>query len=188
MKQNAIFKNVDNCGTYLARLTIYVVIVLSAIMVLTVLLGVFFRYIIHNSLSWSEELARYLMIWAALMSISVGIKYKEHVGIQLILRKLPIEITRIINIFVNVIILFFLGVLSYKGMIVTVKAIPQLSLGLGISMFWPLLSIPVAGILAIIQQLFQIVLSFKKDITFNELLGTTEVDEVLKEVGVEVHK
>ena len=187
MKQNAIFKNANDSGIYLAKLTIYVVTVLSAIMVLTVLLGVFFRYIIHNSLSWSEELARYLMIWAALLSISVGIKYKEHVGIQLILRKLPMGIARFINILVNLIILFFLGVLSYKGIIVTIKALPQLSLGLGISMFWPLLSIPVAGVLAIIQQILQIVLSLRKDITFDELLGATEADEALKEVRIEAH-
>jgi len=187
LKQKSFFDIVDDWGTLLARLTIIVVIIFSSVMVVTVLLGVIFRYIIHNSLSWSEELARYMMIWAALLSISIGIKYKEHVGIQLILRKLTIEIARIINIFVNIIILFFLSVLSYKGMLVTIKAIPQLSLGLGISMFWPLLSIPVAGILAIIQQILQIVLSLRKDITFNELLGATEVDEALKEVGVEIH-
>ena len=64
------------------------------------------------------------------------------------------------------------------------KAIPQLSMGLGVSMFWALLSIPVSGTLAIIQQVIQIIISFKPDITFNELLGETEVEEALKEVRV----
>jgi len=186
LKQKSFFKTVDNWGIFLARLTIYIVIVFSLIMVITVLLGVIFRYIIQNSLSWSEELARYMMIWAALLSISIGIKYKEHVGIQLLLRRLPIRIARMINILVNLIILFFLGVLTYKGMLVAAKATPQLSLGLGISMFWPLLSIPVAGVLAIMQQLFQILLSLKKDISFDELLGATEANEALKEVGIEI--
>ena len=69
-------------------------------------------------------------------------------------------------------------------MFIAVKAIPQLSLGLGISMFWALLSIPVSGALAIIQQIIQIIISFRPDITFNELLGETEVEEALKEVSV----
>ena len=64
------------------------------------------------------------------------------------------------------------------------KAIPQLSTGLGISMYWALLSIPVAGVLAIIQQIIQIIMSFKPNITFNELLGDTEVEGALKEVKV----
>lgn len=182
--KTTIFEKADTMGHYLAKITILIVILLAAIMVFTVLLGVFFRYILHSSLSWSEELARYLMIWAALLSISIGIRDKEHVGIQLIIRKMPIKYAKVINFFVNVIILFFLGVLSYKGMFLAIKAIPQLSLGLGISMFWALLSIPVSGILAIIQQLLQITLSFKPGITFNELLGEVEVEEVLKEVKV----
>jgi TRAP-type C4-dicarboxylate transport system permease small subunit len=69
-------------------------------------------------------------------------------------------------------------------MYIAIKAIPQLSLGLGISMSWALLSIPVSGVLAIIQQIIQIIISFKPDITYNELLGETEVEEALKEVGV----
>lgn len=184
MKQKTIFEKANVLGNYLAKITIFVVIILAAIMVLTVLVGVFFRYVLHNSLSWSEELARYLMIWAALLSISIGIKDKEHVGIQLIIRNIPIKYARILNFLVNIIILIFLSVLSYKGMYVTIKAIPQLSLGLGISMFWALLSIPVSGAFAIIQQIIQIIISFKPDITFNELLGETEVEEALKEVRV----
>jgi len=184
LKQKTIFEKANVLGNYLAKITIFVVIILAAVMVLTVLVGIFFRYVLFNSLSWSEELARYLMIWAALLSISIGIKDKEHVGIQLIIRNIPIKYARILNFLVNIVILIFLGVLSYKGMYVTIKAIPQLSLGLGISMFWALLSIPVSGALAIIQQIIQIINSFKPDITFNELLGETEVEEALKEVSV----
>jgi len=183
LKQKTIFEKANALGNYLAKLTIFFVIILSAIMVLSVLIGVFFRYV-RDSLGWTEELARYLMIWAALLSISIGIKDKEHVGIQLIIRNIPIKYARILNFLVNIIILIFLSVLSYKGMYIANKAIPQLSTGLGISMFWALLSIPVSGVLAIIQQIIQIIFSFKPDITFNELLGETEVEGALKEVKV----
>ena len=184
MKQRTIFEKANALGNYLAKITIFVVIILAAIMVLTVLMGVFFRYVLRDSLGWTEELARYLMIWAALLSISIGIKDKEHVGIQLIIRNIPIKYARILNLLVNIIILIFLSVLSYKGMYIANKAIPQLSMGLGISMYWALLSIPVAGALAIIQQLIQIIMSFKPNITFNELLGETEVEGALKEVKI----
>ncbi|TFG90962.1 MAG: TRAP transporter small permease [Candidatus Atribacteria bacterium] len=184
LKQRTIFEKANALGNYLAKITIFVVIILAAIMVLTVLMGVFFRYVLRDSLGWTEELARYLMIWAALLSISIGIKDKEHVGIQLIIRNIPIKYARILNLLVNIIILIFLSVLSYKGMYIANKAIPQLSMGLGISMYWALLSIPVAGALAIIQQLIQIIMSFKPNITFNELLGETEVEGALKEVKI----
>jgi len=182
LKPKTIYEKADILGNYLAKITIVIVIILTAIMVLTVLIGVFFRYVLQNSLSWSEELARYLMIWAALLSISIGIKYKDHVGIQLVIKKIPIRYAKIVIFLVNCIILFFLGVLTYKGMFLAVKGIPQLSLGLEISMIWALLSIPVSGIFAIIQQLLQIIISFKPGIDFRGLLGEVEVEEILREV------
>jgi len=181
LKPKTIYEKANTFGAFLARITIFIAITLAAIMVLTVLVGVFFRYVLRNSLGWTEELARYLMIWTALLSISIGIKDKEHVGIQLIIRNVPIKYAKVIYFLVNSVVLFFLIVLSYKGLSVALRAISQLSLGLGISMVWPLLSIPVSGLLAIIQQIIQMINSLKPGVTFDELLGATEVEEALKE-------
>ncbi len=182
MKSITIIQKANNIGAYIAKITILIVVLLAAIMVITVLVGVFYRYVLRNSLGWTEELARYLMIWMALLSISIGIKDKEHVGIQLIIRRIPIKYARVVNFIVHCIVLYFLIVLTHRGLLVALRAIPQLSLGLGISMVWPLLSIPVAGLLAIIQQIIQIINIFKPGVTFDELLGSTEVEEALKEV------
>lgn len=184
MKSKTIFEKLNALSAFLAKITIFTVITLAAIMVLTVLVGVFFRYVLRNSLGWTEELARYLMIWMALLSISIGIKDKEHVGIQLLVRSIPIKYAKVVNLMVNGVVLFFLFVLSYKGLTVATKAFSQLSLGLGISMFWPLLSIPVAGLFAIIQQIIQMINIFRPSVTYDELLGTTEVEDALKEVEV----
>ncbi|MFP4021695.1 MAG: hypothetical protein ACLFUK_08820, partial [Halanaerobium sp.] len=58
----------------------------------------------------------------------------------------------------------------------------QMALALNTSMYWPLMSIPVAGTLAIIQQLIQLIMIFKPGIKVSEILGETEVDEALREV------
>lgn len=184
LKSKTIFEKLNTLSAFLAKITIFIVITLAAIMVLTVLVGVFFRYVLRNSLGWTEELARYLMIWMALLSISIGIKDKEHVGIQLLVRNIPIKYAKVVNLMVNGVVLFFLIILSYRGLTVALRGSSQLSLGLGISMLWPLLSIPVAGLLAIIQQIIQIINIFRPGVTYNELLGTTEVEDALKEVEV----
>lgn len=163
-------------------MTLFVVIILTGVLVIIVLTGVFFRYIVRDSLSWTEELARYLMIWAALLAVSVGIKDKEHVGIQLLIRQFPPIITKIITAVVYIIILTFLYMLTTKGYQVAVKGQRQLSLALNISMYWPLMSIPVSGVLSIIQQLIQLILIFKPGREVSEILGETEVDEALREV------
>ncbi len=182
MDNTSIFDRLEDFGDWLGKITLFVVIILTGILVVTVLTGVFFRYIIRDSLSWTEELARYLMIWAALLAVSVGIKDKEHVGIQLLIKQFPPIITKLITLIVYIITIVFLAVLTFKGYQVADKAQNQVSLALNISMYWPLMSIPVSAALAIIQQLIQIVLIFKPGIEISDILGATEVDEALREV------
>ncbi len=182
MDNTSIFDKLEDFGDWLGKITLFVVIILTGILVITVLTGVFFRYIIRDSLSWTEELARYLMIWAALLAVSVGIKDKEHVGIQLLIKQFPPRITKFITFVVYIITIIFLAVLTFKGYQVADKAKNQLSLALNISMYWPLMSIPVSGALAIIQQLIQMILIFKPGIEISDILGATEVDEALREV------
>ena len=182
MDNTSIYDRLENFGDWLGKITIFIVIILTGILVITVLTGVFFRYIIRDSLSWTEELARYLMIWAALLAVSVGIKDKEHVGIQLLIKQFPPMITKLITLVVYIITIIFLAVLTFKGYQVADRAQNQVSLALNISMYWPLMSIPVSAALAIIQQLIQLILIFKPGIEISDILGATEVDEALKEV------
>jgi len=40
------------------------------------------RFVLRDSLSWSEELARYLMVWATFIGASIGVKRGSHVGVE----------------------------------------------------------------------------------------------------------
>jgi len=182
LQNKNLFAKLESFADKLAKTTLFVIKILTGILVITVLVGVFFRYVVRDSLSWTEELARYLMIWAALLAVSVGIKDKEHVGIQLLIKQFPPLITKILTFIVYLITLTFLGVLMVKGYQVAVKAKSQLSLALNISMYWPLMSIPVSAALAVVQQIIQTVMIFKPGIEISDILGETEVEEALKEV------
>ncbi len=56
---------------------------------LTMLGGVFFRYVLNRSLTWSDEVSLIFFIWATLLSIASGYLHDKHVNLDLILRKLP---------------------------------------------------------------------------------------------------
>ena len=155
----------DRISDILAKWTLKIVIVLTALMTLTVLLGVLFRYVFLHPLGWTEELARYLMIWAALLAISVGIRYNEHVGITLLIQKLPYKVSRVIRFITQIFILIFLFELTRRGYIMAVKGSTQLSTGLGINMTWALASVPTSAFIAFIQQVLVMIkeLSVGKD-------------------------
>ena len=52
--------------------------------VLLVFLQVVMRTVFKNSLSWSEELARYLFIWQTWLGVSIAFKEDEHIKVTLI--------------------------------------------------------------------------------------------------------
>jgi TRAP-type C4-dicarboxylate transport system permease small subunit len=39
--------------------------------------------------SFTEELARYLMIWMALLAVSCEIAHREHIGVEFVFSRLP---------------------------------------------------------------------------------------------------
>lgn len=58
--------------------------ILFILFFLSVVLQVFFRYVLNLPLTWSEEAARYLNIWAVLLGASLSVKYKDHLRVDLI--------------------------------------------------------------------------------------------------------
>ena len=123
-----------------------------------VILGVFFRYVLLSPLGWTEEAARYLMIWAASLAVSMGIMKREHVGITLFVRKLPPELQRWASVGINLAIFSFLWVLTERGYHMAINGKNQISPFLGISMIWSLAAVPIAGLLAILQTVFLLII------------------------------
>jgi len=58
-------------------------------MIVVVFLQVFFRYVVHYSLPWSEELARYLMTWVVFVGASMGAKEGVHIGVAAFVNIMP---------------------------------------------------------------------------------------------------
>jgi len=133
-------------------------IVAIGAMTAIVILGVFFRYVFLSPLGWTEEAARYLMIWAASLAVSMGIMKREHVGITLFVKKLPPELQRWVSLGIHLTILFFLWVLTERGYHMAINGRSQISPFLGISMIWSLAAVPIAGFLALLQTVFLLII------------------------------
>ena len=57
-------------------------VTLLALMSIIIVVQVFFRYVLQNSLQWSEEIARYMFIWLIYIGISYGVKTDKHQGVR----------------------------------------------------------------------------------------------------------
>lgn len=126
-------------------------------MVISVILTIISRYIIKISIPWTEELARYLMIWIAFLAGSLGLKKGVHVGIVFLVRKTPLRIKRYIGIISKLSMIFFFIVVTLEGYNLARFVSRQLSPALRISMAWVYSSLPISGVfflLFLIQLLF----------------------------------
>lgn len=132
------------------------------ILVMVVLLAVFFRYVLGDSLPWSEEVARYLCVWVGFIGASVALNRRVHIGVEFFVDRLPPALKRRIKLAMEFVILGLLLFISYFGIELVFFQIPQRSSALLISMAWPYASVPAGTLLMIVQCLTLILEDWKK--------------------------
>ena len=84
-------------------------------MTMVVALQVLFRYGFNQSLFWSEELARYLLVWLSFLGASVAYRRKAHPGIDVLQKKMPDSLRKYAKILVLLVSLVLFGVMIYFG-------------------------------------------------------------------------
>lgn len=107
-------------------LEISVCVVLMSVMSLLIFVQVVMRYVFENSLSWSEELARYIFIWLIYLGISYGCKIIKHIKIDAAMYLFPKKIRPYIAIIGDVIFFAFAIYIMVTGFNLTMMQI-QLS-------------------------------------------------------------
>ena len=73
----------------------YLLFGLGLSMILVVASQVFFRYVLNHSLFWSEELARFQLVWLSFLGASVAYRRKVHPGIDVLTSGMPVIIRKI---------------------------------------------------------------------------------------------
>ena len=90
-----------------------IAIFLIGVLVVLVLFTVFFRYVLSIGIGWSDEVARYVNIWVALLGASVAFKCGEHVGVEFFRNFLPTKIANMMKFVINLAMLALLGLSEY---------------------------------------------------------------------------
>ena len=100
---------------------------------------------------FTEEVARYAMIWMALLASAVAVREGSHIRIDLLpvtLHFLARPLGRLLDFALDVIALGVFVVLFWQGLDMVQFAAAQRSEGLRISLAWPYAAVPIAFALA----------------------------------------
>jgi TRAP-type C4-dicarboxylate transport system permease small subunit len=144
----------DRLGRFIENASGIFCVSLFAGLTAVMLLGVFFRYIMANPFEWTEELARFLNLGLGYLAINIALRKNEHIAIMLVVQGLPSPIAKTLGYLVDLLIAFFLIILTRQGYLMATRTMVTGS-AMDISMFWPYLTVPIGAGLA----LFQLVLN-----------------------------
>ena len=91
-------------------------------MTIIIFFQIIFRYALKESLSWSEELARYIFIWVTFLGASVAFFEKTHINVDLFVNYIKnAKVRSILFLLGDVLSLSFLLMLVIKGVSVAAR-------------------------------------------------------------------
>ncbi|SNZ00055.1 TRAP transporter small permease [Flagellimonas pacifica] len=134
------------------------VIIMSA-MVLNVLWQVFTRFVIGTPSSFTDELARYLMIWVGILGAAYTAGKDMHVAIDVLPQRFSKAIQKKLSITVKIlVILFALSAMVIGGsrLVYVTYVLGQLSPALQIPLAYVYLVLPISGLLVIYYKIMDI--------------------------------
>lgn len=124
---------------------------LLVLLVLDVWLGVLVRYVIPIPATFTEELARYLMIWMALLAVSSGIVHREHIGVEFIFDRFPAGGRRFLAVSFDIIAFAFFAALFWYGIDFVERGFKRITMIYDVPKAYPFMGVPLAAGLACIQ-------------------------------------
>lgn len=158
----------------------YMSVTLLVAMTAIMFIGVVFRYVFNASLSWSEELSRYLFIWFVFISMSYAVREKAHIRVEALNRLIPVSVRPYTNIIGRVIWLVFAVFVTYLGVTYAMTMTNSVSAAMRLPMSLVYFGIPLGFFFMSVRLVFQIGESIKNpEIEIAEIHD--DIDEYVKE-------
>jgi len=124
----------------------WAVIVLLAFTVTLSFIQVILRYFFNSGFAWVPEIVVFSFISMTLLGASTGIKNGVHIGVDVIVKLLPLKFQKISDIFTNfsgAVLLLFMSYLTYK-FVLYFREMGQLSIITEIPIWMMIAYMPVA--------------------------------------------
>jgi len=138
----------ERIATFVAAATLTLALAVMAAQVV-------FRYVFSDSLMWSEEVARYALVWSSMVGAAVAYRQGGHVAVTDLVVRLPALLQALAVRVVHLLILGFAVLLTWQGWSLTMRSFArnQMTAALEMDIAWIQLAIPVGGALMIIVAL-----------------------------------
>ncbi len=141
------------------KLLEWFLIIIFALLVLDVLFQVFSRYLLGTSFTWTEEFARFSLIWMTILGAAYLNAKREHLSMDFLYQKFSTANKRRVSILIEVFIFLFALVVMVIGglnLVYTTLHLEQLSGTLRIPLGHVYAIMPFSGLLIMCFSIYHI--------------------------------
>ena len=154
-----------------------IVTIMLAVMSLLILMQVISRFAIEHPYAWTEELARYLMIYSVFLGAALALRQHKMIAVEIIAESLKPKARKMMKIGIMILTVVFLIILLKQGLNMLPIVSRQSSSALGWSMDKAYMAIPIGAALMIINAIAVIFEFLTK-----EHVETSETAEIMNEL------
>ena len=157
MKQESVFKKLVFGYDKLEEVVLCMSLVATT---LIIFLQIIMRSVFNSSLTWSEELTRYIFIWQIWLGVSIAQKEKQHIRVELLFTIFKNEkFKKVIEIIAGLILIGFNVFLVVYGWEVVQQMIQRgnLSGAMRMPMWYVFLALPVSSFIFGLRLIGQLV-------------------------------
>ena len=113
-------------------------------MIIAITMQIVFR-VFFNALSWSEEAARYLLVWSTFLGASMAYKRGMHIAVTFLIEVFPPAARKILQIISHLLAAVFFVIIIIYGVKYMQMQSTQVSASLRLPMKYVYLIIPFSG-------------------------------------------
>lgn len=142
-----------------------VVASLMGTLVLVVLWQVFTRFVLRDPSSWTEELARYLMIWVGLIGAAYAAGRHKHLAVDLLAGKLSGRRARMLRLVIGLCTVTFAMAALFGGgmrLVWVMLKLGQTSASLQVPLGFVYLALPISGLLITFYAMVDLISDFRR--------------------------
>lgn len=134
---------------------------IMGLLVTVVFLQVLFRFVLGSPLAWTEELARYSLIWLTFLGAAYAMSLKAHIGMEVFVNLFRTPGKKALYIVASIASLMFFLLMVVEGYSLAMQGMSQSSPVLRIPMGAIYMIIPISGAILIINLAARFAQDFK---------------------------
>lgn len=134
----------------LRRIVEFACVLLFSSYCVLILLQVFYRYVLNDSLTWSEEAVRFEQFWVIMLATALCAQRRAHIRLEGFEAVVPARYRRSVAVLGDVVTIGCCLFLLWTGTELTLESVDTLSPGSQLSMAWVYAAMPAGAVLIIL--------------------------------------